>query len=225
MRIEHIENGFLTIFENKIVDKVLCKYDESCTIIFHDKSCKELKLNFSSYNSQYGIPVSEDGRILFVSSWEEGLFAYDIASGSVIWHLKTSRITSIVVHPTYVSTQKYGESIIKLSIDSGKVLSEIKSGTIETQFHLGGPHILVNSIKGKLSVVDTDKMLVTKKYRPKIVNPSNSLSIIIQNAVLEKNELTIFGLEDDGCGTSFGVTNQRVFERIIDKNFSTLSNK
>jgi hypothetical protein len=219
MRIELVDGGFNEVIKNAVIKEVFCDYNGSCTVHFYEKPPKKLNIGCSSYNRQYGIPVSEDGRTLFISNWETGLFAYDIMSGSVVWHLKDCKITSIVVCQTYVVTQKFGTSIIKLDIGSGEILSEIKSGTIETQFFLNGSYILVNSIKGKLVVVDTDKMTVVKKYNPKVVNPSNSLSILIQNAVLDGNRLSIAGLEDDGQGASLGIINQRAFARVIDTNF------
>jgi|GEM_PF-2093005 len=218
MRIKYIDGGFIEIIENGIVEKVICDYDGVCTVYFYDKPPKELNVGCSSYNRQFGMPVSDDGCKLFVSSWEKGLFAYDIMSGSVLWQLKDKKITSIVVHPTYVVTRKDETSIIKLDIESGKVLAEIKSGTIVSQFDLGGSYILVNSIKGKLSVVDTEKMLIIKKYSPKVVNPSNCLSMLIQNAVLKGNVLIVSGVEDYP-NKEYGVSAPRPFERVIDADF------
>jgi WD40 repeat protein len=218
VRIEYTEYGFITKIENSYVDKVLCKYDESCTVYFYDRPSKELKVRCSSYNSQFGLPVSEDGRLLFVSSWEEGLFTYDIMSGAILWHLKDKKITSIVVYPSYIITQKFGASIIKLDINNGKILGEIKSGTIEMQFPLSGSYILVNSIKGKLSVVDTDKMLVAKNYSTKIVNPLDCLSLLIQDAQIQNEALMISGIEDypnKRCESS----SPKPFVRAIDSNF------
>ena len=219
MRIKYIENGFITTIENEIVEKVVCKYDGICTVCFYDKPPKELNIGCSFYNSQFGIPVSDDGRILFVSSWEYGLFAYDIMSGSVLWQLKDKKITSIVVHPTYVVTRKDTSSIIKLKIENGEMLAEIRSGTIVQQFDLGGSYILVNSIRGKLSIIDTDKMLVVKKYASKIVNPSNCLSFLIQDAVLQDYELTISGVEEYP-DKDYKASGQKYFSRIIDNDFN-----
>jgi hypothetical protein len=61
MRVETIKCGFITIIENGIVEKVVCKYDDVCTVHFYKKPPKELNLGCDSYNSQYGTPVSEDG--------------------------------------------------------------------------------------------------------------------------------------------------------------------
>lgn len=222
MRLEPIDGGFVEVIENGIVEKIFCMYDGICTVYFYDKPPKKLNVDCSSYNKQYGIPVSKDGQKLFFSSWEEGLFAYDIFSGTILWKMKGTKITSIIVHDTYIITKKYCASIIKLDIDSGEVLAEIKSGTIERDFDLGGSYILVDSIKGKLSVIDTEKMLVVKKYNPKIVNPSNSLSVSIHDATLQGNTLTISGAEEVQTSRTYNETNYKAFNRVIDTDFCVM---
>jgi hypothetical protein len=91
MRIEDTEYSFIEIIENGIVEKIVCKDDGICTVYFYEKPPKELNVGCSSYNRDYGIPVSEDGSKLFTGSWEKGLggnkkglCAYDIESGSLL---------------------------------------------------------------------------------------------------------------------------------------------
>ncbi|MCC7572638.1 MAG: PQQ-like beta-propeller repeat protein [Candidatus Methanofastidiosum sp.] len=228
MRIENIEDGFMEIIENGVIEKVVCKYDGICTVYFYDKPPKELNVGCSSYNSQYGIPVSVDGSKLFVGSWEKGLggkekglLAYDIASGSLLWRLAEGKIRSIFVYSNYLIVLKAGASIMKLNIDSGVVLEQIKSSAIEHLFDLGFPYALVDAIAGKLSVVDVEEMLIVRKYGSQIVNPSNCLSVLIQDAALHGEALTIYGVEDYP-DKNYQLSGPQKFERVIDKNFNAL---
>jgi len=61
MRIERIDGGFVQYYESNVIEKIA--FLDTCTIYFHNKPPKELSnVDFGiAYNSQYGIPVSEDG--------------------------------------------------------------------------------------------------------------------------------------------------------------------
>ena len=224
IRIERIDGGFVEFIENGVIEKVVCMYDGTCTVFFYGKSPKAFNVGCSSYNSQYGIPVSEDGRKLFVGSWEKGLFVYEISSGEILWKLKGSKVTSIIVQRTYVIAKKYGSSIVKLDIDNGAVLAEIKSGTIERQFYLGNHNILVDSIKGRLCVLNFENMSIVKdygsKFNSKIINPTNSLSVLIQDATLQGNALTLHGVEQEQSSNTLKLSSQKHFSRVIDSAFN-----
>lgn len=220
MRIESIDGGFTEIIENGIVEKVICLYDGTCTIYFYDKPPKKLSLGCSSYHSQYGIPVSIDGRKLFIGNWEKeaggydkGLHAYDIETESLLWRLGEGKIRQIYVYENYLIVLKAYDSIYKIDIHSGTVLWQIKSGTIENAYDLGYPNVLVDAVKEKLCVLNVEKMSIVKKYgtiyNSKIINPSNSISLVITDASVQGNELTISGFESD----------QKQFRRIIDADF------
>ena len=253
MRIEYVERGFEQHFDNKVIEKIVYigdyinvgtdtfrnntgelmtvdkqKFVGVCTIHFYHKPPKELRnVNFDSgYNSQYGIPISEDGSKLFVGHWEKtldgskrGLEAYDTESGALLWRLHEGKIREIFVYSTYLIALQAGGAVFKAGIDSGEVLGQIKSGTIEQQFELDSPYTLVNAIKGKLSVLDTEKMAVLKTYSPKTVNPSNCLSALIQNVSLQDDVLTISGIEEYPDG-DFSMPEGRAFSRVIDSSFS-----
>lgn len=218
MHVKRTKNGFVSIIQNGIVDRIECSYGESCTIYFYHIPPKKINIALSSFNLQYGIPVSDDGRTLFISSWEDGISAYDTLSGSIRWRLKIKKATSIIVYSAYVVLQKQGESLIKIDIENGTVLDTLRSGTIQRQFELLNPYILVDSIRARLSVVDTDRMCVVKQYGRDIVNPRKCLSLLIQNAMLQEGTVSIQGIEQypDGDHTK---DRQYEFYRVIDSNF------
>ena len=230
MRIEYIDGGFVEIIKNKIVEKVVCNYNGICTVYFNDKDKppKELNVGCSSYNRPYGIPISDDGSKLFIGSWErkldgieKGLQAYDVSSGSVLWRFPEGKIRSIFVYSKYLIVLKDGAGIFKLDIGDGAVLGQIKGTTIVHIFDLGFPYVYIdtNAMAGKQSILDVEKMLVIKKNNKKMVNPSNSLSVVIQNVTLQGNILTISGVEEVQFSRKWSEANHKHFDRIIDTDF------
>jgi hypothetical protein len=228
MRIENTKYGFIVIIENGIIEKIVCKYDGICTVYFYEKPPKKLGIGCDVYNRQYGIPVSEDGSKLFIGSWakgeggnKKGLSAYDIETGSLLWNSPEGRIRSIFVYSTYLIAVKSYSAVFKYDINNGSKTGEIKSGTVDHAFDLGFPYIYVDSFKGKQSIIDVEKMSVVKKYSKKIVNPFNCLSVLIQNAVLDDNVLTISGIEEYpnmDHSKSGGIA----FSRVIDTDFNAV---
>ena len=221
MRIEDIEFGFVEIIENAGIEKIECKYNGICTIYFYEGPPVELNVGCSAFNSQYGIPISEDGTRIFVGSWEKGLSAYDISSGALLWRFKPGRIRNIFVHSKFVIVSRAYASVVKIDIKTGKMLAEIKSGTLERIFDLGGPYIFADTISGKHCIIDVEKMVLVKKYTSKVVNPFGCLSLMIRNAVLQDNEVSIVGTEEYPKKT-FDPKNMaggKAFLRIIDPCF------
>ena len=209
------------------------KFFGTCTIHFHNKPPKEWSssfINFDWYNSQYGTPISADGSKLFIGSWEKaldgvkrGLRAYDIESDSLLWRLNEGKIRNIFVYSDYLIATQADASVLKVDINSGEVLGQVRSRAIEHAFDLGSPYILVDSIGSKLGVVDVEKMEVVKKYdiyKSKILNPSSCRSLVIQDAQLQDNILTVSGFE--GCPPDDPYSIESTpFSRIMDSNFST----
>ena len=66
-------------------------------------------------------------------------------------------------------------------------------------------------------------MSVVKKYSSQIINPSKCLSLMISDARLQNNVLSISGLEEYPKKNfdSKALAGGKVFSRIIDHNFRT----
>ena len=216
MRIERVEGGFITLIENGIVDRVVCEYGKKCTVIFCNRPPKELKIiECSSYQSQFGTPVSYDGSKLFVSSWEKGLYAYDISSGELLWRLKGARMTEVTVYPSYLIVLQSDKAIHKIDFATGQLLATIKTGTVLQHFVLMDSLVLVDSIRGKLSVLDTESMEVVKQYSKKVFNPGGYYSTLIHGAKVCDNQLILCGKE----GNHIGFYGPETFQRVIDEHF------
>ena len=218
MRIELIDHGFIQYLNHEHIEKVLCKNYEGCTVYYYNKPPKFLPVECTVYNDTLGFPVSEDGTMLFTTSWENGLTAYYIADGSVVWRYKRTRMKDIFTYPSYVIASRYGKSIIKYDLNTGEILAEMNSSTITKAWELPSPYILVEMIRGKLSVVNTETMTVVKAYKENTINPNHCLSLLIQGCQLKDNALWIYGIEryanyDDTA------ENPTPYARVIDDDF------
>lgn len=220
MRLEDIDFGFVEIIEKANVEKIICRYNGTCTVCFYDKPPKELHIECSSYNRQYGIPISNDGTKLFVGNWEKGLFAYSIDSGEILWKFKPGKIRDIFVYSNFLIVSRAYAAIVKIDIETGAMLGSIKSGTLEHVFYLDSTCVFADTVSGKHAIIDVQEMVVIKKYDSKIVNPYDCLSFTITDAGLQNNILTICGIEEYPQ-RNFNpkiVLGGKAFSRIIDHN-------
>lgn len=227
MRLETTDSGFVEIIEKANIEKILCRYNDSCTVFFYDKPPKELHTECSVYNAQYGMPVSDDGSKLFVGSWEKGLHAYSTESGELLWKFRPGRIRDIFVYPEFLIVSRAYTSILKLDIETGHLLGDIKSGTLERIFFLDPSYIFADTVSGKHAVIDVEKMTVVKKYSSKDVNPKDCLSLTITSVALQNSTVTIQGLEQypkkrfDPHAGAVG----KPFSRVVDRDFKIMDTK
>ena len=196
MRIEAIDNGFAEFMDHPCIEKVICKYDSTCTVWFQNKSFKTLKVNCSVYNRQYGIPVSNDGTKLFVGDWERGLSAFDIQSGEQLWRFRPGGIRNVFVFPEYLVVARAYKEVVKIDIETGERCASIKSGTIDQIFSLSGPYVFADTISGHHCIIDAEKMVITEKISPKSINPHACLSLMIQDVKSNDHSILVIGRED-----------------------------
>lgn len=193
MRIKEIHHGFETIIKDGITKKVVCWYNGTCEVVYEKAANKILNIPVSFFNSQYGVPISGDGKIVYVTSWEDGVFAYSVDTNELLWRYKSTRIQDIVYRDDYIVVKKYGESIIKLNAKTGELITLLKSTTISSMYYLRDNYIFIEYYRGKLAVVDIDAMEVVKDY------PAGAARIVgyahhcIQEAYLKKNKLIVEG--------------------------------
>ena len=188
--------GFMQTYENPLIQAIQYYYNGKCKIYFRDGTIREHFLNHDAvYSSQYGIPLSNDGNLLFVSKWETGITAFDTCSGCVRWNYKSTRIRRVHAYDTYLVADKMDTELLQLRLDTGSVIRRIKSSTIDSFFPLYQEKILVCYIKGKFALVDTREMTIVESFSKKDVNPHNCLSVVITNARLENGKIIVTGFE------------------------------
>lgn len=78
-----------------------------------------------SYQSQFGFSVSRDGRLIFMQTWERGMYAFDTRTGEQVWRTQSKRgITNIYVNEKTVLCHQHEKALQLLDINTGEVLQE-----------------------------------------------------------------------------------------------------
>ena len=119
------------------------------------------------------------------------------------------------LYSTYLVVNKSNSALLKIDINNGELLEQIKSGTIQHSFALNNAFVLVDSIKGKLCVIDTRTMEITMQYSKRVTNPSNCLSFLIQGANWRNGVLSIWGVEEYPEYNN-ELKGKRTFNRVVD---------
>lgn len=214
MEIIRTDYGFTEELEHPFIHKIECVFPERCVINFCDGSSNSFYMKSDIYNRLYGIPASKDGALIFKSEWDNGIYAVSTKNGEIIWHFKKKRITRIFVYQTYIVALQQNKAVIKIDVLSGKELAEIKSPSIEDAFQLFEPYVLVDRIKGYLCILDTNSMIVTKRYHKATYNPEACLSVVIKDAYVKDGLVYIEGFEEYP-NNSYQMFSQKTFDRAL----------
>lgn len=216
MEIIRTQSGFVEVLDHhSTIDMIEFLFPQKCIVKQRDGSISSFDMKTDIFNYQYGIPASADGSMLFKGSWRDGIDAISTNNGTIVWHSNQKRIRRIFVYELYIIVISQGYALIKLDALTGEVIAEVKSTSIEDDFQLSDSCVLVDRIKGDLCVLDTEKMMVTKRYSHSQYNPRNCLSFIIRNAYLIDGKLLISGFEDYP-NKDYSCLSQEIFVRVLE---------
>ncbi len=184
-------NGFWQYLDNIAVEKIWSSYtDETQTFFFRDGRMVTVKTGCTSFNRQIGTPISSDGQKMFLNIWEKGIICYDLMTMSVVWKLRKPHTMHIIVFDDYITVDKNGGYIIKIDMESGKIIDEIKSSTIIQHSRVSKNEVLAYYIKKTLAIIDTRDMSIVKlferEYIPRGIGPYiRSASVRYENGELK----------------------------------------
>ena len=152
----------------------------------------------SSYNAQYGLPVSNDGTVIFAGTWERGIFAYDIITGMLLWRYPKGKARTMIISNEDLIVARANSSVFRLNIHSGQKSDlEIKSRTIENIFPLSNKQFFLKYYRGNCCVVNCKDFSIEHIFSKSEINPHNCLSLLINEVEIDsKNNVLIKGFED-----------------------------
>jgi hypothetical protein len=217
--ITFIKDGFIELYPLGVVKKAVFYYNSSVEIHFCDGREMKMPLNVSSYQHQFGVPFSFDGSLLFFYTWENGVEAISLETREPVWKLRARHAGRIAVYDTYIIVIQQEIAVLKVDIATGEILARIGCDA-EDRFALEGPYQLIDSIRGKLSVLDTRDMTVKKTYSKKDISPQGWDTLLL-DAELKKDILTISGwIFDNENADKTGNHKPNRFTRVLDEHFS-----
>jgi len=214
MQIELFKGGFAETFQQGDIAQIMFFYGGTCEIRYQDGSAAVLSVPTSPYNSQYGVPVSSDGSMLFVADWDAGVSTYAVMSGRKIWSVSEKRIRNIDVFNGYIVMVKYNAALLKADELTGKQITQLK-GRFSHSFRIDDSHLLLETNSGTLCLVNTDELTIVKRYLQRVCNPEKFLSWCIQGAFVKDGKLSIYGFEQYPQG-DYSNPEKHDFERVID---------
>ena len=201
MQIIQKENGgFECIYpEGSIVASSISDKTNSM-LSFELVSCEKRFFPFpkwfdSTYNSQFGITVTKDGKRFFAQNWEKGLFCYSLETGKLLWHFKRKHATLIILDDEKLVCFFADWGAAGIAICDGELLKRYPLSTdMSDYFIVDESHMMLGPKYGAFSIIDMD---LNEQYRIPltVMNPGNYYSCLIQKADMKNGILTISGIE------------------------------
>ena len=145
-----------------------CTLDNTdITVFFADDSKAKWTTKWiSSYNFQFGLAVSSDGKYVFVQTWENGLFCLNSHTGEKIWRTKSKRgITSVFVNDNTLLCHQRERALQLLDIHTGVVLLEKRPATAWGFTSIDHNHIVCQVTARKWELIDTNAQMHWKQER------------------------------------------------------------
>lgn len=134
------------------------------TVLFEDGSISAWKTKWlSSYNYQFGVAASFDGKYVFVQTWDNGLFCLNAHTGEKLWRTKSKRgITSIFVNGNTLLIHQHERALQLVDIHTGEVLKEKRPATAWGFTAIDHKHIVCHVTARRWEIIDAET-LETKK--------------------------------------------------------------
>ncbi len=196
MQITRYVGGFTQTMTHPTVRALDCDCTQgTCTVQYADGSTRTHMIGCTVFNAQYGIPVSDDGQVLFVTSWEHGLRAVDAASGETRWQYPQSGLAQLILSGDRIFAHRLSKSLIALDAQTGAVSATLPLHDSDGIALLSPNRGLAWSNGGRARLIDLDTVTIARRYTGHEINPNRCLSVLIQSAAIEDDRLVLRGIE------------------------------
>ncbi|MBQ9940505.1 MAG: hypothetical protein IJO74_03080 [Clostridia bacterium] len=174
-----------------------CKIgNEHVSVFYTDGTTKDFIMNMDGYNMQFrNIPISVERNWIFWGSWRNGLRAYDLLTGNLVWKINGGNYANILVYGQYLIAVRRNNRLLRLNIENGDILNESKSGLSMNAYALDDRYFCFVKERSNSLVYDATDFSIYKQYPHKNHLPSN---FIVRDTWLEDNRLLTEGFVDDG---------------------------
>ena len=155
--IERCADGFRQHLHNEYVREIWSYYIEhsECVLYYKDGRRKQLNIGCSSFNSQFGTPVSEDGKHIFINKWSSGLYSFCTETGLMDWKAGEKFTHEFILFRRYITLMHASKGLLKIDSESGEIIDELKDKTFVSHYHLSDSLIAVSTSRNTLEIVDS----------------------------------------------------------------------
>ena len=183
---------YVQTYENCFIERIEAGFSGLCFVYFKDGSVSFFETACSVYNRQYGIPVSEKHRCIFIGTWERGLYCYDAYTGERRWRSPMGRNRNMYVppHSDYIITTRAGKGLFQLDVATGLVHDSLRSVNTEDSYRITDSVAFVDRLGRDCCLVDLERFQILKRYPFSKLQSANSISFIITDAWIEHNPAT-----------------------------------
>lgn len=201
MQIIKRENGGFECIYPKGSGVVRCISDNTIGSLQFELDTEETrsfpfpKMYDSTYNGQFGISVTKDGKRFFTQSWRDGLFCYSLETGELLWRFKRKHAWKIILDDEKLVCffSEWGAAAI--SVSDGMLINRYPLSTDLDECEIvDESHMMLGPKRDTFSIIDLD---LNEQYRIpfSVLNPGNFFSFLIQKAEMKDGCLTISGCE------------------------------
>lgn len=200
MLIQPTEEGFIVSYRCGIIHKAVVNCNigiihfqlvDGCSYMIDVSAHVEMS---KAYNSQFGITLSDDGRLFFVQSWEAGLFCFNTQTGELQWHNKQKKAYQLATKGDTVLCRYSGKCISVIDVQTGVAFRNYPLAAATVFEPLSREYYLAGPKRGYYDVLDSNLDRKAKVLAMEL-NPNGMDSFIIQDAVLIENCIVISGVE------------------------------
>ena len=203
------EQGWLNWYSDGAIESlqmILGEYDS-----YKDETINEIVIRFRSgeifswktkyingYNiGQFGIAVSDDGKMVFAQTWENGLFCFDTKTGERIWKTKSRRgITNIFVGDTTITAQLHDYAMQLIDINTGEVLKEKRPCTAWGFTSLDNQHIVCHVTGRKWEIIEAETLEVKETFTHKEFTGNHTDFCINHISLCENGNIRVAGFDN-----------------------------
>ncbi len=113
----------------------------------------------AAYAEQFGLSVSQDGRFIFVQTWDSGLYCLDAATGEKIWRSQSRRsVTSLAVNQTTLVAHQREHALLLHELETGAVLKEKRPAKGWDFYQLDKKHLLCQTTARQWEIIRTEDL-------------------------------------------------------------------
>jgi len=182
--------------EHPTVDKIVVNYKSGELFVnYLDGSTKTIfvKKKYDLYQFQYGVSVSDDGILVIIQRWRQGIFAYSMDIGEIMWSVVQRGIskTEVIKNRLYCYVDE--KSILELNILDGTLIAKKRFPSYDF-FRLSDEFFLIGSTVNQWQIVAFSDYTKISTFDGRIVLPDESTHGWILEVQLEGSTLKIRGL-------------------------------
>lgn len=220
MTIEHVNGvGFWTYYSNSKILRSFSDWNKNCITFFSDGTERIFHMPkqapLDPYNEQYGISVSIEKDLFFYQTWTKGLYCFSLSDGTELWHLRLKHAADILVSGSHLLCWFFNYGIVKIAIDSGKVLGRFSlTSELACVLTIDEHYFLAGEKYNSYYLLD-DELILKRKYAASELNPYGYDNFLIQNAKLVDGMIVIDGIEGPLSTTIDDESSEARFERHL----------